>query len=113
QPTAPARVVPRRASRSPRSIGRRPLRLLGRTTKDLGGGLVESRGQIVGGHALRNLLHLADPAPALAARRALGAGNVLLELRDREPPLFEQRVLDSLGPRELPHREQQGRAAFR
>ena len=49
----------------------------------------------------------------LRARRALGAREALLELGDREPPLLEQRVLDSLGPGELTHREQQGRAALR
>src|SRR5437660_6187051 len=89
------------------------LRLPGGAPEDLGRGLVEPGGEILGGHAVSNLLHLADPAPALSARRALGTGEALLELGDREPPLLEQRVLDSLDARERSDREQQGRAALR
>jgi len=55
---------------------------------------------------VRNLLHLADPAPALAACGALGTGEPLLERGDREPPLCAERLLDSLGPGELPNRQQ-------
>src|SRR3954467_6811866 len=89
------------------------LRVLRCAAEDLGRGLVKPCGEIVCVHAAGNFLHLSDPAPALAARRPLGAGDPLLELGDRETPLLEERVVDSLGPRELPYRQEERSGALR
>ncbi len=60
-----------------------------------------------------NLLHLPDPAPALAVRRPGGGRRALLELRQGEPPLREKLLLDALGSRERTYREEERCAALR
>src|SRR5204862_2687824 len=60
--------------------------------EDVGCSLVEALRRARGGEGGGDLLHLADPAPALRLRRALGALEPLSEARDRLAPLGEQRV---------------------
>src|SRR6266542_4569367 len=75
--------------------------------EDLGRRPVESRGQPIGLERGRDLLHLADPAPALALGRALRGGEPLGQLRLRVPPFAREHVLDALGAREVADREQE------
>ena len=87
-----------------RAMGRASSRR-GLAPEDLRGRLVEAWGQPVCGEGTRDLLHLADPAPALLLGRALGCCQAVRELRLRARPLGAERLLDALGAREISDRE--------